>query len=43
MMDSLLEVITERGSQTFYKPMDVKCFKRDWDKYDFSWGYIIPG
>ena len=23
MMDSLLEIITERGSQKFYKPIDV--------------------
>ena len=41
MVDSLLEIITERGSQTFYKPVDVhsdKSYRRDWTKYGFSCG-----
>ena len=44
--DSLLEIITATGSQTFYKPMRLytmknACYWRDWGKHDFSCGYIL--
>ena len=47
MVDSLLEIIIERGSQRFYKPIRCphcdKCYGRDWGKYGFSCGYIFCG
>ena len=46
--DSLQEIMTERGSQKFYKPIYIcplfgKCYEGDWGKYDVSCGYIFRG
>ena len=47
MVDSLLDIITERGNQKFYKPIDVysvtNAIIQDWGKYGFSCGYIFVG
>ena len=36
MVDSLLEIITERGSQKFYKPIDVHSVTNAIDKIEVS-------
>ena len=36
MMDSLLEIITERGSQKFYKPIDVHPMTNAIDNVEVS-------
>ena len=36
MRDSLLETITERGSQNFYKPIDVHPMTNATDKVEVS-------
>ena len=36
MVDSLLEIITERGSQKFYKPIDVQPVTNAIDKIEVS-------
>ena len=45
MVDSLLELITERESQKSYKsyrgPLCDKCYSRGRDKHDSSCGYIF--
>ena len=38
MVDSLLEIITERGSQKFYKPIDVHSMTND--KIDVSMVFL---
>ena len=43
MVDSLLEIVIERGSQ-LYKPIDVhsdKCCRPDWGEHDFSCGHTF--
>ena len=35
-MDSLLEIITERGSQKFYKPIDAHSVTNAIDKIEVS-------
>ena len=36
MVDSLLEITTERGSQKFYKPIDVHSVTNAIDKIEVS-------
>ena len=36
MVDSLLEIITERGSKKFYKPIDVHSMTNAIDKIEVS-------
>ena len=36
MVDSLLEIITDRGSQKFYKPIDVHSVTNAIDKIEVS-------
>ena len=36
MVDSLLQIITERGSQKFYKPIDVHSVTNAIDKIEVS-------
>ena len=47
LVESLLEIMTERRSQKFYKPIYVNsltCYKRDLGQYDFSvLGKMPPG
>ena len=47
MVESLLEIMAERGSQKFYKPIYVhsltNAIKEIWGKYDVSCGYIFRG
>ena len=47
MVESLLEIMTERESQKFKSlyicPLFDKYYKRGWGKYDFSCGYIFCG
>ena len=40
MVDSLLEILTEGRSQTFYKPIDVHLVTNAIDEHDFSWWNI---
>ena len=40
MMDSLLEIITERGSQKFYKPIDVHSVTNAIDKIEVSMVFL---
>ena len=40
MVDSLLEIITERGSQTFYKPIDVHSVANAIDKIEVSMVFL---
>ena len=40
MMDSLLEIITERGSQKFYKPIDVHSVTNAIDKIKVSMVFL---
>ena len=40
MMDSLLEIITERGSQKFYKPTDVHSVTNAIDKIEVSMAFL---
>ena len=40
MVDSLLEIITERGSQTFYKPVDVHSVTNAIDKIEVSMVFL---
>ena len=44
MMDSLLEIITESGSQKFDNlrfPLCDKCYRLDWGNYGFSCSYVF--
>ena len=40
IMDSLLEIITERGSQKFYKPIDVHSVTNAIDKIEVSMVFL---
>ena len=40
MVDSLLEIITERGSQKFYKPIDVHSVTNAIDKIEVSMVFL---
>ena len=40
MVDSLLEIITERGSQKFYKPIDVHSVTNVIDKIEVSMVFL---
>ena len=40
MVDSLLEIITERGSQKFYKPIDVHPVTDAIDKIEVSMVFL---
>ena len=41
MIDSLLEIITERGSQKFYKPIDVHPLANAIDKIEVSMVFLV--
>ena len=40
MVDCLLEIITERGSQKFYKPMDVHSVANAIDQIEVSKAFL---
>ena len=40
MMDSLLEIITERGSQKFYKPIHVHSLTNAIDEIEVSMVFL---
>ena len=40
MVESLLEIITERGSQKFYKPIDVHSVTNAIDKIEVSMVFL---
>ena len=41
MVDSLLEIITERGSQKLYKPIDVHSVTNAIDKIEVSMVFLV--
>ena len=41
MVDSLLEIITERGSQKSYKPIDVHSVTNAIDKIEVSMVFLV--
>ena len=41
MVDSLLEIITERGSQKFYMPIDVHPVTDAIDKIEVSMVFLV--
>ena len=40
MVDSVLEIITKRGSQKFYKPIDVHSVTNAIDKIEISMAFL---
>ena len=41
MVDSLLEIIIERGSQKFYKPIDVQSVSNAIDDIEVSMIFLV--
>ena len=41
MIDSLLEIITERGSQKFYKPIDTHSVTNAIDEIEVSMIFLV--